>query len=73
MLGTPPDQKTQTQIDHVLVTKKKQSSHADVGRYRAVCAESDHFILTTLRQKKEAKINKIKIKIRAIKKADGKC
>ena len=46
------DQKTLSQIDHVLVNKRMQSAVKDVRTYRGACADSDHFMVsTTIRQK----------------------
>ena len=47
-----PDQRTFTQIDHVLVSRRKQSAISDVRTYRGACADSDYYIVTvTLRQR----------------------
>src|SRR3978361_1936150 len=47
-----PDQRICTQIDHVLVIKRKQSSIKDVRTHRGACADSDHFMVTaTIKQK----------------------
>ena len=47
-----PDQNTYTQIDHVLITRRKQSSVKDVRTYRGAYADSDHYMVTaTIRQK----------------------
>lgn len=47
-----PDQKTCSQIDHVLINKRMQSAIKDVRTYRGACVDSDHFMVcTTMRQK----------------------
>lgn len=47
-----PDKKTCTQIDHVMITRRRQSSLKDVRTYRGACADSDHYMVTaTIRQK----------------------
>lgn len=47
-----PDQKSWSQIDHILITRRKQTSITDVRTYRGAHADSDHFMVTaTLRQK----------------------
>src|SRR3978361_1153587 len=47
-----PDQRICTQIDHVLIIKRKQSSIKDVRTYRGAWADSDHFMVTaTIKQK----------------------
>ncbi|KAK9728132.1 hypothetical protein QE152_g18133 [Popillia japonica] len=52
-----PDNKTQTQIDHVLVTRRRQSSIQDVRTYRGACVDSDHYMVTaTVKQKVKNKI-----------------
>lgn len=56
---TSPDQQYQTQIDHVLINKRRQSSIKDVRTYRGACADSDHFlVLTKLRLKLRRNIKK---------------
>lgn len=57
-----PDNKTHNQIDHVLVTRRKQSSIRDVRTYRGACADSDHYmVVATIKQKiKNTKTNKMK-------------
>ncbi|XP_057666796.1 craniofacial development protein 2-like [Diorhabda carinulata] len=47
-----PDNKTFTQIDHILITRRKQSSVKDVRTFRGACADTDHFLVTaTIKQK----------------------
>lgn len=47
-----PDQKNYTQIDHILINKRKQSSISDVRTYRGACADTDHYMVTaTVKQK----------------------
>ncbi|XP_056640929.1 craniofacial development protein 2-like [Diorhabda sublineata] len=47
-----PDNKTFTQIDYILITRRKQSSVKDVRTFRGACADTDHFLVTaTIKQK----------------------
>ena len=40
-----PDQKKQSQIDHILINKRRQSSIMDVRSYRGPCADTDHYMV----------------------------
>lgn len=49
---TTPDQKTGTQIDHILINRRRQSSVKDVRTYRGICTDTDHFmVMATVKQK----------------------
>lgn len=56
-----PDQKYHSQIDHLLVCKRKQSSVMDVRTYRGACADSDHFMVVAkiIQKIKNSKKNKV--------------
>lgn len=51
-----PDKKTQAQIDHVLVGRRRQSSVMDVRTYRGACADSDHFMVTATIRLKQCRV-----------------
>ena len=47
-----PDKKTVSQIDHILVAQKRQSSIRNIRTYRGTTLESDHFLVqATIKQK----------------------
>jgi hypothetical protein len=42
---TSPDGKTHNQIDHILVEKREQSNVLDDRSFRALCCDSDHYVV----------------------------
>lgn len=53
-----PDNKATTQIDHILINRRKQTSIKDVRTYRGACADSDHFLVIAKIKQKIKKNNK---------------
>lgn len=55
-----PDRKTYTQIDHVLISKRKRTDLTDVRTYRGANADTDHFLVVAkIRQKIKRNIKRI--------------
>lgn len=56
------DQKLRSQIDHVLINKRRQSSMRDVRTYRGANADTDHYMVSATIQQKIKILHKSKNK-----------